>query len=236
MRVEPYSVGSVLHITKRGVRGADITRDRADQQRFPRLLFHLNDTHQDENWQQSTKGLAPYERPASWPEREPLVRILALTLMPNHLHLLIEEIREGGTARFLQRLFNSMTSHYNAKYQERGSLFQGAYRSRTVSEDTHLRYLAFYIQVKNVLELYPGGLTRALDDFDAAWEWATRYEFSSLPVFLSLAQSPIVEPESLQALYTNMQAFKDEARELLANHIAHHADDETLSSLILEPW
>lgn len=236
MRVEPYGVGSKLHVTKRGVRGADITRDRADQQRFPRLLFHLNDTRQNDNWQQSTKGLEPYERPAQWPERDPLVRILAWTLMTNHLHLLIEEIREGGTTRFLQRLFNSMTSHYNAKYQERGSLFQGAYRSRTISEDAHIRYLAFYIQVKNVLELYPGGLERALEEFDIAWDWATRYEFSSLPSFLSLVESPITEHESLRSLYPDLRVFKDEAREMLANHIEYHTEDETFSPLILEPW
>lgn len=236
MRVEPYGVGSIMHVTKRGVRGTDITRDISDQHRFAKLLFYMNDTFQNDNWKKNIEGRPAFFRPEWWPEREPLTRILAWTLLPNHVHLLVEETREGGTAKFLQRVFGSMTSHFNAKHKERGSLFQGAYRSRTVSEDTHLRYLTFYIQIKNVLELYPGGLKRAIERFDDAWDWAIRYKFSSLPVFLSIIKSPITEDESLRALYPDLRVFKDEARELLTSHVEHHATDEKLSSLILEPW
>ena len=80
----------------------------------------------------------------------------------------------------MQRLCGSMSSHFNAKYKEHGSIFQGAYKSRTVSEDSHLRYLVFYIQVKNVLESFPGGLERAINNFDEAWEWALHYDIFKL--------------------------------------------------------
>jgi type I restriction enzyme M protein len=36
-----------MHIVKRGARGMDIVRDTADRRRFARLLFILNDVHQD---------------------------------------------------------------------------------------------------------------------------------------------------------------------------------------------
>ena len=234
MRVEPYGVGSILHATKRGTRGMDIVRDTPDWNRFPKLLFYLNDTFFDTNWQQTVALLNPFERPADWPAREPLARILAWTLLPNHFHLLLEEIREGGISKLMQRVCGSMSAYSNAKYHERGSIFQGAYRSRTVSEDSHLRYLTFYIQVKNVLEMYPGGLKRALDRFDEAWEWAMHYKFSSLPAFIAHANSPITEPELLWDLYPDMDAFKQEARELLAAHIAHHAGDDPFALLALE--
>lgn len=214
----------------------EIVRDAADRNRFAKLLFYLNDTFYDSNWQKATISRNSFERPAEWPEREPLVRILAWTLMPNHFHLLLEEIREGGISKLMQRVCGSMSAHFNAKYRERGSIFQGAYRSRTVSEDTHLRYLAFYVQVKNVLELYPGGLKRALGKFDDAWEWATRYKFSSLPTFLARTDSPITESELLWSLYSDTNSFKKEARELLIAHVEHRADDESLTALALEPW
>lgn len=233
MRIEPYDIDSILHVTKRGARGMEIVRDTADRNRFAKLLFYLNDTFYDNNWQKAAARRDPFERPSEWPEREPLARILAWTLMPNHFHLLLQEIREGGISKLMQRVCGSMSAHSNAKYHEHGSIFQGAYRGRTVSEDTHLRYLAFYIQVKNVLELYPGGLKRALEKFDDAWEWATHYKFSSLPTFLAHTDSPITESEFLWALYSDTNSFKKEARELLIAHIEHHADDELLT---LEPW
>lgn len=214
----------------------EIVRDNADRNRFPKLLFYLNDTFYDSNWQKATRILNPFERPSEWPERKSLARILAWALVPNHFHLLLEEIHEGGTSKLMQRVCGSMSAHSNAKYGESGSIFQGSYRSRTVSEDTHLRYLAFYIQVKNVLELYPGGLNQAINQFDDAWEWATHYQFSSLPSFLARSDSPITESESLWGLYPDTQSFKKEARGLLAAYISHHASDESLAALTLEPW
>lgn len=214
----------------------EIVRDNADRNRFAKLLFYLNDTFYDNNWQKATMSRNSFERPSEWPEREPLTRILAWTLVPNHFHLLLEEIREGGISKLMQRVCGSMSAHSNAKYHEHGSIFQGAYRSRTISEDTHLRYLAFYIQVKNVFEMYPGGLKRAFDQFDDAWEWAIRYKFSSLPTFLSQTDSPITESEFLRSLYPDMESFKKEARELLVGHIEHHSDDELLTMLALESW
>lgn len=234
MRVEPFDIGSIVHITNRGTRGVEIVRDIADRKRFGQLLYYFNDSFTDENWRKTIVGLAPFERPVDWPERDPLVRILAWTLMPNHFHLLIEEIREGGISKFMQRLCGSMSAHFNAKYHERGTIFQGSYRSRTISEDSHLRYLIFYIQVKNVLELYPGGLAQALKHFDKAWEWALLYRFSSLHSYVAREESPITESGLIRALYSDSAAFKNEVRELLVGHIEHH--DDSLAEIVLEPW
>ena len=116
MRVEPYGEGSILHVTKRGTRGLDIVRDVADRDWFERSLFYLNDTFSDENWRKAAAQLNPFGRPEQWPEREPLVHIIAWTLMPNHFHLLIQEIRAGGLSKFMQRLCGSMSSSFNVKY------------------------------------------------------------------------------------------------------------------------
>lgn len=234
MRVEPYGVGSIVHIVKRGARGMEIARDDADRERFAQLLYYLNDSFVDDNWRKTIIELAPFERPTEWPLRDPLVRVLAWTLMPNHFHLLLEEIREGGISKFMQRVCGSMSAHFNARHREHGSIFQGAYRSRTISEDAHLRYLAFYIQVKNVLELYPGGLKNALKQFDNAWEWAMRYQFSSLPSFLAHHALPITEPELIETLFPDRNSFKKEARELLLGHIEFHTDDDSFATITLE--
>lgn len=236
MRVEPYGVDSILHITKRGTRGMDIVRDTADRERFLRSLFYLNDTFLDENWRKTVAHLNLFVWPDAWPEREPLVHILAWTLMPNHFHLLVQEIREGGMSKFMQRLCGSMSAYSNKKYGEQGSIFQGSYKAKTISEDDHLRYLAFYIQVKNVLELYSGGLKNAVHNFDEAWEWALQYRYSSLPEFMQKTQSPIIGSMLLAELHGGMQECKKEFHELLAAHLQHHDQDEGLGALMLEPW
>ena len=234
MRVEPRSIGSVVHVIQRGTRGLNIVRSKRDRVRFSELLFYLNDSYTDPNWLKAMKFCAPFERPEHWPDSDPLVHILAWTLMPNHFHLLVEEIREKGTSRFMQRLCGSMSMNFNTKYGERGSLFQGSYKSRTVDDNRYLQYLSYYIQVKNVLELYPGGLTRAMRNFNSAWSWALHYPFSSLFPYVMNTDSPIIDKNRFLEIFPDARLSKTEAREMLALHMQHN--DEKYSAITLEPW
>src|SRR3989344_6790484 len=103
MRVEPFGVGSYVHVIKRGARGLSITESESDKLRFVRLLYYMNDEFFDEDWYKIDQRRNFY-RPDAWPGREPLVGILAFTLMPNHFHLLLKEVRDGGISLFMQKL------------------------------------------------------------------------------------------------------------------------------------
>lgn len=234
MRVEPRAVGSIVHVIQSGARGLDIVRDTQDYVRFSGLLFYLNDSFSDPNWLKTVKTWSHLRRPDYWPEHDPLVRVLAWTLLPNHFHLLLEEIRDNGISKFMQRLCGSMSMASNAKYSEKGSLFRGSYKSRTVDTDDYLLYLSFYIQVKNVLELYPGGLAVALRNFDDAWSWASRYQFSSFASYATDTSSPIVDRECYLKLFSNAPLSKTDCREMLILHMQHH--DVRYSDLCLESW
>lgn len=148
--------------------------------------------------------------------------------MSNHLHLILKELREGSLAKFMQKICGSMTTHYNAKYGERGSLFQGAYKGRTVDlhGDEYLRYLAVYVMVKNTFELYPGGLTRAIKNFDEAYAWAAKYPFSSLSVYAGGEASPILDKDIFGELFENTDDFKEFSRECMQNHFEQIKDFE----------
>jgi len=234
MRVDPREVGSVVHVIQRGARGLDIVRDKHDQVRFKALLFYLNDSFSDTNWLKTTKTFTQLQRPEHWPDRDPLVRILAWTLLPNHFHLLLEEIRDNGISKFIQRLCGSMSMAFNAKYSEKGSLFQGSYQSRTVDNDDYLSYLTFYIQVKNVLDLYPGGLTATIHNFDDAWLWASQYSFSSFASYATNTPSVLIDQERFLKLLPDILPSKAGAREMLISHMQYH--DEKYSDISLEPW
>jgi len=239
MRVEPYGVGSVLHVIKRGARGMEIVRDESDRWRFVRNLYILNDHYQPPDrtniyrsdlW----KPFKVFERPEEWPERKPLVAILAWTLMSNHFHLLVQEIEEGGVAKFMQRLCGSMSMAFNEKYEEKGSIFQGAYKSRTVDTDEYLQYAHAYIVVKNTFENYPGGLKEALKEFNDAWKWAgERYPFSSFLTSAKGAPSPIIDRHVFEDIGLSRSDFKRFAKDALVIHANVHDD---LRALHLEEW
>ncbi len=236
MRVEPYTVDSYLHVMKRGARGMDIVRDIRDWWRFVKSLYYLNDEFQSDHWERDIEGLALFDRPSHWPERKPLVSILAWVLLPNHFHLCLREVRKGGVSKFMQRLCGSMSAHANAKYDEKGSLFQGAFKSRTVADDNYLRYLAPYIMVKNVFEMYPnGGLAGAGKNFEDAWRWAVEeYYFSSLPVYAEGKNSLIIEQNVLHEIFKTPTIFKERAREMIIGHAEY--DKKEHIARFLEEW
>lgn len=233
-RVEPHGIGSIVHVIKRGTRGMEIVRDADDKRQFARSLFYLNDTHFHENWKRDTAALGMFECPVSWPEREPLVVILAWTLLPNHFHLVLQECSEGGIAKFMQRLCGSMTKSFNKKYREKGSLFQSAYKGKTVSTDVYLRQLIWYVLVKNSIELYPGGISNAVKNFNKAWDWGLKYPSSSFGVSVRCESSPILsDPEGLTKNICQSPAFKKDSEEFLKTRAFR---SEELKTLALEPW
>ena len=215
MRVEPHSLDSFVHVIKRGARGLPIVRDTADKRRFVRLLYYANDQYRDYFWESSTSGLEEFGRPAGWPTQEPLVKILAWSLMQNHFHIVLRELIEGGVGKFMQQLCGSMSMHFNKKYDESGSIFQGSYKSRTANTrgDEYLRLLAVYVMVKNPFELYPGGLKNAIKNVDAAYAWASEYQFCSLGSYSKKENSPIISKDIFGEIFDSPEKFKSFARE-----------------------
>lgn len=215
MRVEPHSLDSFVHVTKRGSRGLPIVRDEADKKRFVRLLYYANDQYRDTFWEVNTSGLGEFGRPAHWPAQEPLVKILAWSLMSNHFHLVLKEQIEGGISKFMQQLCGSMSMHFNKKYKESGSIFQSSYRGRTANTrgDEYLRLLAVYVMVKNPFELYSRGLKNAIKNFDIAYTWASTYPFCSLGDYARKKSSPVVSKDIFGDIFDTPEIFRKFAQE-----------------------
>jgi hypothetical protein len=155
--------------------------------------------------------------------------------MPNHFHILLQEIVDGGIARFMQRICGSMSKRYNRKYDEIGSIFQGSSRGKTVDDDEYLRYVLPYIVVKNVFELYPGGLPSATRSFEKAWQWALTYPYSSLSSHAIGKTSPTLAMDAVKELFEGGVTFKNQARDMLAAHVERR-DQILPQSIRLEMW
>jgi len=225
MRKEPFFVGDFVHVFNRGNRKQEIVRDEKDRQNFLLGLYYLNNEvsppqpiAKAKEFLKSRSNLdggcesrfdLDFAWPADWGERNPLVKILTSILLDNHFHLVLEEIKEGGIAKFMGKLGNSMTGHFNEKYEESGKLFQGSYKARRVGDDNYLRYLAMYVMVKNAFDIYPGGFENALKNFDDAYEFAVNYEYNSLASYAGGEVSPIIDTDMLKEAFPNPEEMKD---------------------------
>lgn len=233
-RKDPFAVGSFVHVMKRGTRGIPIVRDDVDRWRFLKLLKYLNDANVPRNWERdinSENVREGFSRPLHWPKPKPYVSILAFCLLDNHFHLLLRENVEDGISKFMQRLCTSMSANFNARHDERGTMFQGAYKARTVGSDRYLQYLGAYIQVKNSLERHPQGLVWATRDFDRAFEWAGTYPFASLIDYAGNRQASILDNELVAEIYPDFTAFRRFSRDVI---FGNYSDDDEAIRLIFD--
>lgn len=80
------------------------------------------------------------------------VELVSFTLMPNHFHLCLHQIKENGIAQYMQRVLCAYTKYFNKKYKKSGHLFQGPYKAVHIKNNKQLLYLSAYIH-RNQREL-----------------------------------------------------------------------------------
>jgi REP element-mobilizing transposase RayT len=88
-------------------------------------------------------------------------KVLAWTLMDNHVHLLIFS-GSLGISKFMRRLLTGHAIRYNLKYHRSGHLFQNRYKSIVCEEDPYLLELVRYIHL-NPLR---AGIVKGMEELD----------------------------------------------------------------------
>lgn len=110
---------------------------------------------------------------------EPLISIGAYCLMPNHFHLLVHELKDGGISRFMQKLTTGYTMYFNKRYERTGALFQGKFRAAHANNDSYLKYLVSYIHLNPVKLIEPKWKENGIGDRVSAEEYLKGYVYSS---------------------------------------------------------
>src|SRR3989338_5227947 len=120
----PIETGEIYHVINRGVDKRKIFMKTQDHLRFILGLYFFNDANTQNIWENlqykkedihailATPDLAKDPAKEFGDERERLVDLLAFTIMPNHYHLIIREIRARGLSQFMQKM-GGYTLYFN---------------------------------------------------------------------------------------------------------------------------
>ena len=138
----PFASGSYYHIYNRGVEKRKIFLDKRDYGRFLETLNFYRMHPLPMKLSDFRRGVIRLKKIDKQIE---LVRIYVYCLMPNHFHLLIQQIEEGGITKYLRDLTNSYTRYFNTKYERIGPLFQGSFKAKLVDTEEYLLQLSKYI-------------------------------------------------------------------------------------------
>ncbi len=199
------SEGEYYHLYNRGVEKRNIFIIREDRKRFKRLLYVANGTAPFVFRDIEKKELKDIDR------GDPLVAIAAWVLMPNHFHILVKEIREGGTAMFMRKLCTGYSSYFNKRHDRVGPLLQGRYKSQHVSEDTHLKYLFAYIHLNPLKLIEPEWKDRSNINVTKAKKYLSAYEHSSYLSYIdaSREESILLSKTEFPEYFSDRKDFED---------------------------
>src|SRR3989338_7110933 len=124
-----FSIGEYYHLYNRGVEKRDIFLEKMDSVRIQRLIYLANGANPIRFSETESRVLDSIDRGS------PFVAVGAYVLMPNHFHILVNEIIENGLSRFMEKLATGYSMYFNKKYERVGPLFQGRFKGEHVDND-----------------------------------------------------------------------------------------------------
>lgn len=172
--------GEFYHVYNRGNSKQIIFKDGYDYERFLRLLYLCNSTQHFNLNDVRDSGVDFFK----FDRKEKLVAIGTYCLMPNHFHILLSPLQEGGVSQFMKKLGTAYAAYFNKKYDRTGTLFEGRFKAEWVDTDRYLKYLFAYIHLNSLKLINPEWRTQGVKNLHQAQSYLSAYHFSSLPDYL----------------------------------------------------
>jgi putative transposase len=206
------SEGEYYHLYNRGVEKRNIFLTQEDRRRFKRLLYVANGTERFVYRDIEKKSLKDIDR------GEPLVAIGSWVLMPNHFHILVKEITEGGTAAFMEKLCTGYSSYFNKCHDRIGPLFQGRYKSQHVVSDNHLKYLFAYIHLNPLKLMYSTWKEHRSINTTKAKKFISTYEHSSYLSYIDTSREDgvLLSKNEFPEYFSEKKDFEDFHNDLIS--------------------
>jgi putative transposase len=153
LRKDPFITGQYYHLYNRGIDKRNIFKTKNDYERFLMLLYVAN-LNTDKPFRLDdliNKQNKTFNEILVLNKEEPLVSIGAWCLMTNHFHLLVRQEVDGGITKFMKKIGTGYSMFFNIKYQRKGSLFGGLFKSKLIgNDDNYMRQLFAYIHLNSL--------------------------------------------------------------------------------------
>lgn len=197
-RTTIFASGEYYHIYNRGVAYQPIFKNKRDYERFVLTLsfycfwdvplrlskvLHLS----REIRENVLVNLSKHDNKS--------VEVIAYCLMPNHFHLLVKQVKEGGISKYLRKSINSYAKYYNTKYKRVGSLFQDMFKAIRIESDEQFIHVSRYIHLNPLVSF----LVRRKEFLEYPW--------SSLRSYVKKSEADFVSTKSLLAHFKNRTEY-----------------------------
>jgi REP element-mobilizing transposase RayT len=194
-----FSEGSIYHLYNRGNNREIIFRDEQDYRAF---LFRLGMAFgiKQKDLNNSEITYLPKSRIRIESSKINSFKLHCFCLMPNHIHLLIEQCGQESISKILLRVFTSFSKYINLKYKRVGHVFQDKFKSNIIENNSQLILISSYIHMNPVKDY----LVKKPDD----------YKWSSYNDFVYNRKNPLTNKQFLLEVFETKENFIKETNNL----------------------
>ncbi len=215
LRKDPFVTGEYYHIYNRGIDKRVIFKSQRDYERFMMLLYIANSAEKrsfrlDDILNKQHKK---FHEVLLLNKGTSLVSIGGWCLMSNHFHLLVRQDVDGGITKFMKKLGVGYAMYFNIKYQRKGALFGGLFKSKLIGvDDIYMRHLFGYVHL-NPLDIGFSGWEENIDTYNTKEmrNFLASYRYSSHADYVGKERSEntILNKTGFPEYFIDSTSFQD---------------------------
>lgn len=142
---EPFIEGEFYHICNKSIANYGILRTQTNAMRFIYLLDYYNNQQVPQRFSYHIRDNNKYDF-TTLLRHHPngYVKILNYNIMPDHYHLVVKLLVDGGISKYIGIVENSYSRYFNTKYKRKGPLWQSRLRSVRITSNELLLHILRY--------------------------------------------------------------------------------------------
>ncbi len=145
----PLVSGYYYHIYNRGIDKSTIYYSHRDYKRFMHTLWYYRYSNLTCSYRRFSSELTIEDRNALTKDlistNKKMVDVITYCLMPNHYHIIVKQLVDGGVSKYIGNVQNSYARYFNTRRNRDGSVFSSRFKNKLIETDESLKHLIRYV-------------------------------------------------------------------------------------------
>jgi len=235
-RKQQFVNGEIYHIVLRSLDDNLLFKDTNDYYRGIFSVYEFN-TIKSVTIQHRRKVRAQIKReldrdPFSISdERDKLVEVLAFCFMPNHIHLLLKQLKDEGITKFMRKIGAGYGGYFNRKYKRKGYVFQNRFLAVHIKDNDQLKTVFVYIHTNPISLIEPKWKEKGIKNPEKVTEFLEEYKWSSYQDFIGKKNFPSVTDRNF---ISEIMGKEQGCKNFIENWVRYKGEIKKFPELALE--
>jgi len=164
-------------------------------------------------------------------ERDKLVEVLTFCFMPNHIHLLLRQIKDNGITKFMRKVGAGYGGYFNRKYNRKGHVFQNRFLSVHIKNDNQLKIVFTYTHTNPISLIEPKWKEEGIENPEKVIEFLENYKWSSYQDYLGKKNFPSVTDREF---FLKIMRGEQGCKEFIENWVRYKGEIKEFPGIVLE--